>query len=339
MSELRQDPATKDWVIIATERARRPNDFAEDELAHRPRAMLPEHLDACPFCRGNENQTPPAVLTYTDGPEGSAWLLRVVPNKFAALTLQGSTTRSIEGGLFRRMDGVGRHEVVIETPIHNRMIALMNNHEIELTLQAYYERYHALKADPRVKLIIIFKNHGLSAGTSLEHPHSQIVATPIAPNHVRNRLEVAMRHYDDTGECMYRSMVDAELRIGDRVVEDTPFFAVFQPFASRSPFETWIVPKRTCASFANISKEELTALAPVLRRTLLRLYVGLNDPDYNLMINTTPVDDEAKPYYMWHIQIIPRLTTVAGFEMGSGIYINTALPEQTAQFLRDVEVG
>ncbi|MCL4534064.1 MAG: galactose-1-phosphate uridylyltransferase [Bacteroidetes bacterium] len=338
MSELRQDPVTKDWVIIATERARRPNVFAQVEMARGTRALLPEHLDTCPFCRGNESQTPPAVLSYSDGPEGTAWMLRVVPNKFPALTEEGSTTRSIEGGFFRHMDGVGWHEVVIQSPIHNRTIALMNDHEVELTLRAYNERYHAVKADPRVRLIIIFKNHGPAAGTSLDHPHSQIVATPIAPSHIRDRLGVAMRYYDDTGECIYRSMVDAELRVGERVIEETPFFVVFHPFASRSPFETWIVPKRSCASFSKISKEELKALAPVLRRALLRLYVGLNDPDFNLIVNTAPVDDEDKQYYMWHIQIIPRLTTVAGFEMGSGIYISTALPEQTAEFMRKLGV-
>ncbi len=338
MSELRQDTATKDWVIIAAERALHPHAFAQTELTRGARVLLPEHLETCPFCRGNEIQTPAEVLVYRDGIEGSEWRVRVVPNKFAALTPGGTTTRSIEGQFFRKMDGVGAHEVVIETPHHNRGMALMDDQEVELILQAYWERYNAHRADPKVRLVIIFKNYGLSAGTSLEHPHSQIVATPIAPARIRRRLEVAMTHYDDTGECVYRAMVEAESRVGDRVIAETSGFIVFHPFASRSPFETWIAPKRPCASFGNVSRDQLTELAPALRQTLLRLYRGLNDPDYNLIVHTAPIEDENKNYYMWHIQNVPRLTTVAGFEMGSGIYINTALPEQTANFMRRVEV-
>ncbi len=343
MSELRQDPTTKDWVIIATERGRRPDDFAQTHTGHVGREHLPARSRTCPFCPGNEAETPPTILQYPHQPNGKSgsgnWQVRVTANKFAALVPEGSTHRTLEHGMFRRMDGVGHHEVVIETPLHNRPLALMNDSEVRLVLQAYRDRYQALRQDPRVKLIIIFENHGPTAGTSLEHPHSQIVATPIAPGHVRRRLEVAQRHYDDTGQCLYQEVVETERKAGDRVVDETEHFVVFHPFASRSPFETWIAPKRPCGSFVQVTEQELGGLAPILRHTMLQLHTGLNDPDYNLILSTVPVEDEEKPYYMWHMQIFPRLTTVAGFELGSGIYINTALPEQTADFIRHLSVG
>lgn len=336
MPELRQDPTTKEWVIIATERAKRPHDF----IISKKKDLSP-FVASCPFCPGNESETPPEVLAYP-GSNGEAnapdWDVRVTPNKYPALIHRGSIERKGKDKFFRKMDGVGFHEVIIESPYHNRLIPLMEDKEVEKILLAYQERYNALKKDPVIKLIIIFKNHGESAGTSLEHPHSQLVATPIIPMYIRRKYEVATNYYDDTGRCIYCDMVEEELKSGERIVMEVDKFVVLHPFASRSPFETWIAPKRHLSSFGKISPEDIETLARVLKTVLLKIYKSLNDPDFNYVIHTAPVDDENKSYYLWHIQILPRFTTVAGFELGSGIYINTALPEETAEFMRNIKI-
>lgn len=336
MPELRQDPTTKEWVIIASERAKRPHEF----VLSKREEELPSYVDSCPFCPGNERETPPEVLAYRDSgkPNGPNWRVRVTPNKYPALIHNGTTIRKERGKFFRKMDGVGVHEVIIETPYHNRLIPLMDDKEVEEILMSYRERYRALRNDPIVKLIMIFKNHGKSAGTSLEHPHSQLVATPIVPIHIRRKYEVATSYFDDTGRCIYCDIFEEELSSGKRIVTETDKFIVLHPFASRSPFETWIAPKRHLSSFGNISKEDIPDLASVLKATLYKLYKTLNNPDFNYVIHTAPVDDENKSYYLWHIQIVPRLATMAGFEIGSGIFINTSLPEETAEFMRHLNI-
>jgi UDPglucose--hexose-1-phosphate uridylyltransferase len=329
MSVMRQDPTTKEWVIIATERGKRPHDFKKDA---RARVLSPRE-PSCPFCSGNEAMTPHEILRIPNR-EGKGWAIRVVPNKFAALAAEGVLRRKADGPLFREMDGVGHHEVIIETPIHNRFIPLMEDSEVEQVIHAYRERYLALTEDKHVKLILIFKNHGEAAGTSLEHPHSQLVATPVVPASIRHRFDVAIQYYDATGRCLYCDIVEAERKADERVVLETDDFVVFHPFASGSPFETWIAPKRHRPSFGQITLEECRALAIVLKTILARLATALNDPDYNFVIHTAPLGDEDKEYYLWHIQVLPRLTTVAGFEIGSGMRINIAKPEETARFLR-----
>lgn len=333
MSEIRQDPTTKEWVIMARERAKRPHDFVRQQAEAEPPAFEP----SCPFCPGNEAMTPPEILSYRDH-ETQSWRVRAFANKFPALAPEGSTMRREEEGFFLGMDGVGVHEVIVETPVHNKPLALMEDSGVADVLFAYQERYNALSRVPFIKLIIIFKNHGPSAGTSLEHPHSQLVATPVVPRHIRMQYEVAIRYYDNTGRCLHSDLVGHELRIGKRVVMETERFVVFHPFASHQPFETWIVPKAHQACFGNASAEDLEDLAHVLRITLLKLYRGLNNPDFNYVMDTAPVGDENKDYYLWHLRIIPRLTEMAGFEIGSGIYINTALPEETAKFVRELKV-
>jgi UDPglucose--hexose-1-phosphate uridylyltransferase len=333
MSELRQDPTTKEWVIIAGARSKRPHDL----IRHQSRQELPDFSQSCPFCPGNEAMTPPESFALRDK-GNNQWLIRVFPNLFPALTPQGSTRRRKKDGFFLDMDGVGIHEVVVESPRHNASLALVNDSQILDLLLTYQNRYNALSEIPFIKLIIIFKNHGPSAGTSLDHPHSQLVATPVVPRHIRIRHEIAAQYYDDTGRSLYSDIVSHELEEGKRIVIDTDKFAVFQPFASHSPFETWIVPRTFQANFCDISLEDLRSLAHVLRITLLKLHRGLNDPDFNFIIDTAPIGDENKDYYLWNIRIIPRLTEAAGFEIGSGININTALPEETAQFMRELKV-
>jgi len=331
--QLRQDPTTKEWVIIATERSKRPHDFKKA----KPSIEKPSYKENCPFCPGNEHLTPHETLAYRKGgpPDGKGWWVRVIPNKFPALTPEGSLERKEEKGFFRLMDGVGVHEVVIGSPIHNQLFPLMDEFQVSETLLAYRERYLALKEDPRIKLIIIFKNHGQAAGTSLEHTHSQIVGTAVVPSNIRTKLQTAARHYDDHGVCVYCEMIKEELTFKKRIVMETDRFVVLHPFASRSPFETWILPKDHNASFGSIKMEDSKQFAQILKTTLFKIYSELNDPDYNYVIHTAPVKDETEDYYHWHLQIIPRLTTTAGFEMGSGMYINVSFPEETAQFMRE----
>ncbi len=332
MPQLRQDRTNKEWVIIAGERAKRPHDFKKVE----PKTERPAYDKDCPFCPGNEHLTPSETLAYRRGgpPNSEGWWVRVVPNKFPALVPEGSLERKEEKGFFRMMDGVGIHEVVIGSPIHNQSTPFLDDKQTEEVLLAYRERYLALRQDERIKLIIIFKNHGIGAGTSLEHTHSQIVGTGVVPSHIRRKLEEASRYYDDHGCCVYCDLIEEELNAGKRIVMENDKFVVLHPFASRLPFETWILPKKHHASFGQISMEDSKVFGKILKAALHKLYVKLNDPDYNYVIHTAPIKDEGEDYYHWHLQIIPRLTTPAGFEMGSGIYINVAFPEETAEFLR-----
>ena len=330
MSELRRDPTTLEWVIIADERATRPHDLAR-KGSDPPSADFDER---CPFCPGHEHMTPPEVLTQALSGSERPWDVRVVPNRYPALRPDAPFE---EGGddFFSRFGGTGAHEVVIDTPIHNREMGSMDVREVEGVIQVCQLRYNALKANSQVKLIIIFKNKGAVAGTSLAHPHSQIVATPVEPPLARRRYNVARTYYAGSGRCLYCDILEKERSDGRRVVMETERFLAFHPFASRWPFETWILPKQHRSSFGDASSEELQELAPVLLSVLKALQTKLRDPDYNFVVHSAPTKNSVRPYFQWHVQIVPRLTTAAGFEIGSGMYINTAIPEETAAFIRD----
>jgi len=332
MSELRQDPTTREWVILAPERAKRPQQKPKKRSAEE----LPAWDASCPFCPGNENQTPGEVFRIPISSKDSDWEVRVVPNRFAALTLNGDVSRREYGRFFRKMDGVGAHEVIIENPSHNTPMASMPYQHLEKVLIAYQERYNTLKKNRQFKFITIFKNHGWASGTSLVHPHSQLVATPITATYYRRKFDVAVDYYDDVGKCLYCDLVASELEKAERIVAETKQFVILHPYASRVPYETWIIPKTHCASFGLFPATHLAELAMVLKDTLFCLYRELDNPAFNLMIDTTTTEDEDDPYYHWHIRIIPRLSTIAGFEIGSGIYISTALPEDTARFMKQI---
>jgi UDPglucose--hexose-1-phosphate uridylyltransferase len=333
MPEMRQDPATKEWVIIATERRKRPTDFVYKE----PRKENPSAFNSCPFCPGHESMALPEVLAYKKSGTDS-WQVRAFANMYPAVVPEGSTSRRIDQGIFLSVDGIGRHEVIVETPEHHTTLALMDDAGVAAVLRAYRARYEAMTKFPSIKSVIIFKNHGLGAGTSLEHPHSQLVATTIVPRHIRMQYEVAISYYDDTGRCLYNDLAAREQDAGTRIVLDTERYLVFHPFASHRPFETWVMPREHQSSFVQASPEDLQSLASVLRLTLLKLYQGLNNPDYNLVIDSAPLGEEHTDFYQWHIRIIPRITEAAGFEIGSGIFINTSLPEETAQYMRGLVV-
>jgi UDPglucose--hexose-1-phosphate uridylyltransferase len=322
--ELRQDPTTKDWVVIARERAKRPEQF---KRSPSPPAEAPAN---CPFCPGNEHLTPPTIAELRDD---RAWKVRVVANKFSAFEPE-VIRHPHEHNLFNSQDAYGHHEVVIETPEHQTSLGEMGIFAVRDVLRTYRERHLALRQDPKVRLVLAFRNHGLSAGASLAHPHSQVVGTPIIPPRIRGKYEVAIRYFDDTQGCIYCAVRDGELKDGRRLILDTRFLTAVHPFASQVPFETWIIPKRHNPSFAEIVDRELDDLAFAVRSILGAMHGCLGNPDYNLIVHTAPVEDEHKPYFLWHVEIRPRLATPAGFELGTGVFINTAVPEETAAYFR-----
>jgi UDPglucose--hexose-1-phosphate uridylyltransferase len=326
MTELRLDPTIRNWVISAPERSKRPDAF------RRPPRQRAEAYDTCPFCPGREAETPPELFRLAD--DSGGWRLRVIPNKFAALSAYGSRDQKANGLGFTSMPGTGSHEVVVESRRHDWDLATAHQSEVQDVLATYRSRHRALR-DSGTAAVIIFRNHGAGGGTTLPHPHSQIVAAPVVPLLVRHRFDVAMQHYDDTGHCLYVEMLHRELADGRRIVSQNEGFVAFQPFAAASPFETWITPQTHRASFADTTDEELAHLAPLLRDVLAGLRRLLDDPDYNYVIHSAPPGDEGKPYFLWHLQIVPRLTTPAGFELGSGISINPSSPEMTAKTLRE----
>ena len=328
MSEFRQNMATKEWVIVAASRGKRPSDYAKMQVK---REAAPPHRSDCPFCTGNEAQTPEPVYVKLNGQN---WQIRTVPNKFAALQPDSAATRT-NVGLFLAAKGFGVAEVVIESPQHNTTLAAMQLSEVSGVLTAYRERQKAISQDENINYITIFRNYGALAGTSLEHPHSQIIATPIVPPHVRYPIEAAIQHYDRYGTCVYCDLLAEERRQKERIVIESDNFVAFCPWAARTPFEARIYPKRHMASFASINNEEVEELAWVLRSILGKIYNSLENPDYNYIIRSSPVGEENSRYLHWYLLIIPKITTAAGFEIGSGIYINTVPPEESAHYLRD----
>jgi UDPglucose--hexose-1-phosphate uridylyltransferase len=334
MPELRKDPITREWVIIAVERARRPSDFA---------SANPENggnTSGCPFCPGNETLTPPEIMAFRDPTSlknGPGWWVRVIPNKFPALAIEGGLNKAGHG-LYDSMNGVGAHEVIIEGPQHDGCPATISARQVEDVLWAYRQRYLDLKKDPRLKFILLFRNHGRIAGASLAHPHSQLIATPMIPRDIFDEMEGARRYEQYHDRCVYCDIIRQEIQEGVRVVVDNEYFLAFEPYASKYPFETWVVPKRHLSSFAYITPQEQSAFAETLKETLLRVRLCLNNPPYNYTLHTAPCDEDQSALYHWHLEIFPRLTVAAGFEMGTGIYINVTPPEQAATYLREVEL-
>ena len=331
MPELRQNPITKEWVIIATERAQRPEDFAPIKIEETAPA-----INHCPFCEGNEQITPHEILAYrTYGTQADTpgWWIRIIPNKFPALVPQGNIQRVKQEEFFRFMDGVGEHEVIIESPKHNVSIATMEQKQVEEIFLAYRERYITLSQDPRFEMVMIFKNHGAAAGTSVKHPHSQVIATPITPLHLRHLIDETLRFFDDNGECVFCVAIQKEKMFKERIVFETDNFLAFVPFAASSPFETMVLPKKHDSSFQSTPPERTRELAYAMKTVLAKMHKSLKDPDYNFVIRSAPCHEKDLEYYHWHIQIFPRVSAVAGFELGSGIYINTVIPENAAKFL------
>ena len=326
--EIRRDPVTGRWVIISTDRARHPQDFIREPV--RPRGVT-----VCPFCAGNEDRTPPEILSYR--PNGHGWGLRVISNKFPALRVEGDLGRTGDG-LYDRMNGIGAHELIIETPDHRLSLAELGSKQVEDLFWAFRDRVLDLRRDSRIRYILLFKNHGEAAGGMIEHTHSQLMGLPVVPIAVQEELDGARRHYEYKERCIYCDVLRQDLEDGSRIVLESDYVVAIQPYAARFPFETWLMPRAHVSHFENSDAAVIANMAWALQTTVQRLERVLEFPAYNMVLHSSPVQEAALPWYHWHLEIIPRLTRVAGFEWGTGFHINPTPPEEAARFLRDASI-
>jgi UDPglucose--hexose-1-phosphate uridylyltransferase len=330
MGELRRDPIVGRWVIVDTEKPKGPRDFEIEDHSKKG--------GVCPFCYGNEQMTPPEIYAHREGysaPNTAGWQTRTVPNKFPALRIEGNLDRA-GVGIYDMSNGIGAHEVIIENPDHNKNISDLTDHEAEKIIWAYRNRSLDLHGDKRLKYIMIFKNYGLPAGASLEHPHSQLIALPMIPKNVHEELKGARNYYAFRERCLFCDILHQEEMEEERLICENKTFLAFAYFVSRFPFEVWIMPREHRSDFSLIQSEEVVDLARILKDVLGRIKKVLNDPSYNYIIHTSPVEDRQREDYHWHIEIMPKLMRTAGFEWGSGFYINPTPPEVAAKFLREI---
>ncbi|MEO8725390.1 MAG: galactose-1-phosphate uridylyltransferase [Acidobacteriaceae bacterium] len=340
MPELRKDPVTGRWVIISTERARRPDQLRNQPFRH-PGGF-------CPFCPGNEAKTPPEVLAYRKGnaekvANGSGWSLRVVPNKFPALGIEGTLDRHGDG-LYDHMNGVGAHEVIVDSPEHEASFATMSEKQIEDVIWAFRDRITDLKRDKRFRYILLFKNHGDAAGATHGHPHCQLIALPIVPTSVRGELDGSKQYWGLKERCIYCDIVRQEQADDVRIVSESQDFLTVAPYAPRFPFETWIIPKQHQSSFEDSASHTYESLARALKSLIARAEIVLDRPAYNLLIHTSPInmgprEESVSDYYHWHVEFMPAMTRAAGFEWGTGFYINPIPPEEAAKYLREAVIS
>ena len=334
MPELRKDPIVGRWVIIAEDRANRPHDFEHAPIPAR-------HKDRfCPFCEGNEHATPDEIAAYRghqSQSNGQGWRVRVVANKFPALHIEGDPHEHRDG-MYDAMQGVGAHEVIIESPQHLISTSDLSDEQLCEVLWVYRDRLQDLKNDSRLVYGMIFKNVGAEAGASLEHSHSQLIGTPIVPINVWEEMTGSLNFHNQHGRCIYCDMIEQELAFEERLVMDTPDFLAFCPFASRFPFETWVLPKIHSSHYEEIDNGQVEKLSGMFRRVIIKVEAALDRPAYNYIIHTAPFDTGPLKHYHWHIEVIPSLTKTAGFEWGTGFYINPMPPEKAAAFLREVSI-
>jgi len=337
-NEVRKDYLLDRWVVIATERGRRPTDFAKQE---RQKAKA----GTCPMCPGNEHMTPPAVLLYLKAGKGirkikdiddlreKNWLVRVIPNLFPAFSPpKGNTSRKNIIKSNDLADAVGHHEVLVESPSHDEDPANASLRQLTLTTNAYIDRLRELSAKPYVKYVSIFRNHGLEAGASLSHAHSQIIATPFIPRTVKEEMDASNRFWKQNKKCVFCGIIKKE-RNGPRFVTENSKFTVFSPYASVNPMEFWIFPRQHEASLVDMSQSEAETFAETLKACLGGLKTLVNDPPYNYGFHLA-LNREAADHYHWHLEVYPRLAIWAGFEKSTGMYINTMTPETAAESLR-----
>lgn len=341
MPELRKDPIIGRWVIIATERAKRPDQFSI-QVQNEPAEQL------SPFAEGNESKTPPeiyAIRPKNTAPNTPGWELRVVPSIAPFLRVEGGLDRHGKG-LYDVMNAVGAHEVVVETNKPIRNMADLSEEQITRVITCYIDRVLDLEKDKRFKYVLVFKNYGWAAGAGIiKHTRSQLIATPVNPKRVKEELAGSKKYYDYHERCVFCDIVKQELQSKDRLILDLDGFIAITPFAARFPFEIWILPKNHSSDFVTLDMGGRKYLASILKKVLMKLKIGLNDPPYNYVIHTAPFRRQKAGYwrsidadYHWHIEIMPRLTRVAGFEWGTGFYICPLAPEDAAKFLREVQV-
>lgn len=339
MPELRKDPIIGRWVIIATERTKKPDQFSSTSEGPAE--------GECPFCEGKESHTPPEIFALRKHGERNkpGWQVRVVPSIAPFLRIEGELDRRGQG-LYDIMNGIGAHEVVIETPEHKSNIADLPAEQIAEVLSAYRERLIDLEKDSRFKYVLAFKNYGWSAGSGrIRHARSQLIATPVTPKRVKEELVGARQYYEYHERCIFCDIIRQEIEQKERIVLDLDGFLAVVPFACRFPFEVWIIPKKHSSDYVHSEPQHRIDLAKTLKLVLLKLKKALNDPPYNYIIHTAPFRREKHGYwktihldYHWHIEIMPRITRVAGFEWGTGFYICPLPPEEAAKFLREIEV-
>lgn len=333
MSELRFDPLKRRWVIVAQERALKPADLIQE-----PR---PAVSGSCPLCPGNEAHAGPEILAIRGGQ--GAWKVRVVPNRFPVLRVEGELSRRGHG-LYDCVSGVGAHEVIVETPDHHRGAADLSAEELLDVLRVYRTRLSDLKRDVRLRYLMLFKNHGAEAGSRLDHSHSQLIAIPEIPGQIAAELRSAWEYFRHKERCLLCDVVRQELDDGERVVLEGARFVAFAPFASAFPFQVSVVPRFHAHDFTDMGDEDLLHLASTLRDVLVRLKVALEDPPYNLALHTAPPPhprpgrpglwDSVALDWHWRLEVAPRLSRIAGFEWSTGFHINPVTPEEAAAFLR-----
>jgi len=334
MSEIRKDPLIERWVVIAPERAARPDAMNTD----------PGFDSAAedPFLEGNEHLSPPEVLAYRDAgtqPNSPGWRVRVVPNLFPAFSLTDELRKQTDG-LYEQMTGVGVHEVIVECPHAEWNMSRFPTETIREVLLAYRERLFDLKQNEQLLHALIFKNKGALAGASLPHCHSQLMATPFVPIALQDEIAAALTWYNThQQQSVYEAILQQELAADSRLIHETDLFIAFTPYASRFAYEVMILPKQQQSHYEQITKEELFDLSPLLKLILQKLECALNDPPYNYVIQTAPLQDDSLPHFRWHLSITPRLTRIAGYEWGSGCFINPLAPETAAEVLRNVTIS
>lgn len=334
LNEIRKDHLLDRWVVIATHRKRRPTDFVKKEdVAQRV------DKSSCPFCPGNERMTPPAVLVYlkdgknivkkrdTDGVRHTDWLIRCVPNLFSAFSPPESGEDSKSG------KAVGHHEVLIESPNHVEHPAVAKTPQLANVVSGYVDRLGELSSKPYVKYVSIFRNHGLDAGASLSHAHSQIIAMPMIPSTVNEELRASREFHETHGRCFFCNLLKKE-KGGPRFIWENQDFVAFTSWAGTNPFEFWIVPKSHQGTLLDMKPETVEGLAEALKTCLGGLRSLLNDPPYNYGFHVAPTKKASK-YYHWHLEVYPKLSIWAGFEKSTGTYINVVPPEDAAQSLKD----
>ena len=336
-NEVRKDYLLDRWVVIATERGRRPSDFAKKEGEKRKSGV-------CPMCPGNEHMTPPAVLVYLksgkdikkakdqDSKRHKNWIIRCVPNLYPAFAPPKDTTPKKIMKNRELALAVGHHEVLIESPNHDEHPADARTSQLTHVINAYIDRLRAISAKPYVKYVSIFRNHGLEAGASLSHAHSQIIATPFMPKTVEEELNASKRLWLRKKRCAICNIIEKE-RHSPRLILENSHFVVFAPYASVNPMEFWIAPKEHQATLLGMSQKEVETFAKTLKTCLHGLKQLVNDPPYNYGFHLSEDKDTGK-YYHWHLEVYPKLAIWAGFEKNTGIYINTITPETAAEDMR-----
>ena len=328
LTELRRDLVTGDWVVIATGRAKRPEEFASQK-----RAVVEEDPNKpCFFCHPEETGQEKDVLIYKQEED---WSLRVFPNKYPAFA-RSRALRHIEEGPYFGMDGTGYHEIVV-TKDHQKQIALLEPMEVAEIIDAYQERYIDLMGKKSINYIEVFHNHGKEAGASIAHPHSQLVAVPVISPYIKGELDGAELYWKSHKDCAYCAMIEWEGEQGKRMIFENNNFIAFCPYSSRAAFEVWVMPKKHKPYFERILDSEKLELAEALQFAINRIYKALGDPAYNFYIHTAPCDGKDYPHYHWHIEILPRTSIWAGFELSTGIEVSTIQPEAAAEYLKKQE--